>query len=121
MDKRKQKHKVVRNSELPNEFEQINHQESIINHEEAMLIDSDSRESITINQKDQWTEMEQSIQAALMDSNNNNSVEITQNIDNAGVQGLDVREVDNDMISVNTINIDYGEDSEIGEKNDKKG
>ncbi|PKC74095.1 hypothetical protein RhiirA1_221953 [Rhizophagus irregularis] len=120
MDKRKQKHKVVRNSELPNEFEQINHQESIINHEEAMLIDSDSRESITINQKDQWTEMEQSIQAALMDSNNNNSVEITQNIDNAGVQGLDVREVDNDMISVNTINIDYGEDSEIGEKNDKK-
>ncbi|GET59938.1 hypothetical protein GLOIN_2v1520291 [Rhizophagus irregularis DAOM 181602=DAOM 197198] len=84
------------------------------------LMNSDSRESITINQKDQWTEMEQSIQAALMDSNNNNSVEITQNIDNAGVQGLDVREVDNDMISVNTINIDYGEDSEIGEKNDKK-
>lgn len=124
MDKRKQKHKVVRNSELPNEFEQINHQESIINHEEAMLIDSDSRETITINQKDQWTEMEQSIQAALMDSSNNdNSVEITQNIDDAGVQGLDglnVREVD-DMISVNTINIDYGEDSEIGEKNDKKG
>ncbi|GES97847.1 hypothetical protein GLOIN_2v1520291 [Rhizophagus clarus] len=85
-----------------------------------MLIDSDSRETITINQKDQWTEMEQSIQAALMDnSSNDNSVEITQNIDNAGVQGLDVREVDNDIISVN-INIDYGENSEIGEKNDKK-
>jgi hypothetical protein len=111
MDKRKQK---VRNSKskirLPNEFEQVN-QESIINHKETMLINVDSQETITMDQKNQWTEMEQSIQAALM-NNSNNTV---------GVQGVNVDEIDNDMISVNTIDIDYEEDSEIEEKNDKKG
>ena len=107
MDKRKQK---VRNSKskigLHNEFEQVN-QESIINHKETMLIDS--QESITMDQKNQWTEMEQSIQAALM-NNSNNTV---------GVQG--VSEIDNDMISVNNVDIDYEEGSESEEKNDKKG
>src|SRR4051794_18357158 len=111
MNKSKQR---VRNSKskigLHNEFEQAN-QESIINHKETMLIDVDSQETINMGQKNQWTEMEQSIQAALM-NNSNNTV---------GVQGVSVGEIDNDMISVNTVDIDYEEDSEIEEKNDKKG
>ncbi|CAG8485368.1 4367_t:CDS:2 [Funneliformis mosseae] len=104
MDTRKQQYKVTNTKvELQNEFEQ----DSIIDHVETdtMLMHTSSQETMTMglnSQKDQWTEMEQSIQA----------------INPVRVQGIDVD--DGDMISVSTMGIDYGDDSEIEEKMFKK-